>query len=152
MDKDKKNKKFEKDLLMLQYFQEEFQYRHKHFWNILILLFVLCVVIIILPIAPEVMGIKIQELSNIQKLLFPVLGMVVAGLSFVILKDEAKKIGAVNEAKYRINSKMAEEYRYVNYVGDMADKKKKLSLSLPVYVLIAELLLCLLVLFVVWKS
>ena len=88
MSKDIKNEEFEQDLQMLQYFQDEFQYRHKHFWYILILLFVLCVVIIILPIAPEVMGIKIQ----------------------------------------------------------------KLALSLPLYVLIAELLLCLLVLFVIWMS
>ena len=71
------------------------------------------------------MGIKIQKLSKIQKLLFPILGMVVAGLSFVISKDEAKKLSAVNDAKYRINSKMPERYRYVNYAGNMTDKKKK---------------------------
>lgn len=44
----------QQDFEALKYFQDEFQYRHKHFWNVMIKLFVLDVVILLLPFSTEI--------------------------------------------------------------------------------------------------
>lgn len=72
---------------------------------------------------------------------FPIFGALVAILTYVILNDEAKKISAVNKAKYRISRELPEKYHYENYVGNMDDKRKQLAFSLTKYILMVELIM-----------
>ena len=66
--------------------------------------------------------------------------------AFIILNDEAKKISAVNKAKYRIARELPEKYHYENYAGNMEDKRKQLAFSLTKFVLAVELLMVIIVL------
>lgn len=53
----------QQDFEALKYFQDEFQYRHKHFWNVMIKLFVLDVVILLLPFSTEIFGISLAPIK-----------------------------------------------------------------------------------------
>lgn len=146
-------KSFERDLKMLNYFQSEFQYRHGLYWRNLVILFILDVIVTIIPLTVEVFGIKFADLPKSYPICFPLFGIMIAIFTYFILSDEAKKITAVNKAKYRISESMEEKYRYVNYVGDMSAKKNQLTFSLAKYVLIVELLLCVIVIgMILWDS
>lgn len=52
---------FDRDVQMLKYFQDEFLYRHKHFWNILVKSFLLTVTVTIIPIIKEIFGIEFDN-------------------------------------------------------------------------------------------
>lgn len=107
---------FKQDIEMLNYFQNEFMYRHTHYWNILIKFFLLTIIITILPVTSEVLGVVLDNIPQKSLLIFPALGLIVAIFSSFILLDEAKKLQAVNEAKYRINRQnMAKKYHYAHY-------------------------------------
>lgn len=131
----------QQDFEALKYFQDEFQYRHKHFWNVMIKLFVLDVVILLLPFSTEIFGISLAPIKPEYIVCFPIFGALVAILTYVILNDEAKKISAVNKAKYRISRELPEKYHYENYVGNMDDKRKQLAFSLTKYILMVELIM-----------
>lgn len=49
---------------MLQFFQDEFIYRHTHFWNILMKLFILDAIIVLLPLVSEIMGISLKAIDH----------------------------------------------------------------------------------------
>ena len=136
----------QQDFEALKYFQDEFQYRHKHFWNVMIKLFVLDVVILLFPFSTEILGISLAPIKSEYIICFPLFGALIAILTFIILNDEAKKISSVNKAKYRINRGMPEKYHYENYVGNMDDKRKQLTFSLTKIVLIVELAMVIIVL------
>lgn len=135
----------QQDFEALKYFQDEFQYRHKHFWNVLIKLFVLDVVILLFPFSTEIFGISLVPIKPEYIVCFPIFGALVAILTYLVLNDEAKKISAVNEVKYRINRELPEKYRYKNYVGNMADKRNQLAFSLTKYILLVELIMVIVV-------
>ncbi len=138
---------FEFSFKMLEYFQNEFFFRQKHYWSTLIRLFSLTVIITILPIASEIYGIVLNDLPKQYLLCFPGVGLTIAILTLVLLRNEARKIKAVNEAKYRINKQcMSPEYHYVFYnveVGqEMESKKHKwLSFQMPWLVFSLELII-----------
>jgi heme/copper-type cytochrome/quinol oxidase subunit 4 len=136
----------QQDFEVLKYFQDEFQYRHKHFWNVMIKLFVLDVVILLLPFSTEIFGISLAPIKPEYIVCFPVFGALIAILTFIILNDEAKKISAVNKAKYRIARGLPEKYHYENYAGNMDDKRKQLAFSLTKFVLAVELIMVIIVL------
>lgn len=52
---------FDRDVQMLKYFQDEFLYRNKHFWNILVKSFLLTVTVTIIPIIKEIFGIEFDN-------------------------------------------------------------------------------------------
>lgn len=135
----------QQDFEALKYFQDEFQYRHKHFWNVMIKLFVLDVVILLLPFSTEILGISLAPIKPEYIACFPIFGALIAILTFIILNDEAKKISAVNQAKYRISRGLPEKYHYENYVGNMDDKRKQLAFSLTKFVLVVELTMVIIV-------
>ncbi len=139
------NSDFRSDLEMLKYFQDEFQYRHKHFWDIAIKLFILDIIVLLLPVSTEILGINLILIKSEYIAFFSLFGVLIAVLTYCILTDEAKKISAVNKAKYRINRQMKEKYQYVNYVGNMADKRKQLAFSLPKYILAVEIIMAVMV-------
>lgn len=135
----------QQDFEALKYFQDEFQYRHKHFWNVMIKLFVLDVVVLLLPISTEIFGISLAPLKPEYAVCFPFFGALIAILTFIILNDEAKKISAVNKAKYRIARGLPEKYHYENYVGNMSDRRKQLAFNLTKFLLMVELIMVVIV-------
>lgn len=107
---------FDRDVQMLKYFQDEFLYRHKHFWNILVKSFLLTATITIIPIIKELSGIEFDnEVIAKYYIVFPLLGLALAIGSFLLLLDESRKLSAVNNVKYQINQRMDEKYRYIFY-------------------------------------
>ena len=145
---------FEYDLEMLKYFQSEFEYRHKHFWEILIKFFILSIGVTILPIASGVFGFDLNEIPRRLLICLPILGIAISFLSNFVLWDEMKKIVAVNKAKYRINSQLLDpKYHYEFYNKDVAkpssdsgrnaigSKRKWLSFRLIIIVSVLEILI-----------
>ena len=112
----------------------------------LINLFILDVVILLLPFSTEIFGISLATIKPEYVVCFPIFGALIAILTFIILNDEAKKISAVNKAKYRIARELPEKYHYENYAGNMEDKRKQLAFSLTKFVLAVELLMVIIVL------
>ena len=119
------NNNFENDYKMLTYFQDEFVHRDEHFWKMVIYSFLLVVVISILPIVNEIFGISIEH-NTVQAIafVFPFIGAIISVLSFIILSSEAKRVNAVNQAKYRINKMMDEKYQYVFYKKSKTSEKE----------------------------
>lgn len=145
MDKPDYDATFEHDIEMMKYFQEEFMFRQAHYWEILIKLFTLTIVITILPIATEVFGISLSNIPHEFLLCFPGLGVIISLLSLFLLGKEAKKIKAVNEAKYRINRQcMDEKYHYEYYNDEVgkgdSNRKKWLSFQIIWVVFALELI------------
>ena len=148
MGKDKYSETFEDDLEMLRYFQEEFMFRQSHYWNILFKFFVLTIVVAILPIAGEVFGISLNSIQQKYLIFFPILACLIASFSLIILLDEARKVQAVNEAKYRINRmNMDSRYHYEYYndqVGKGMNKSKKrrwLAFKMPWFTFALEIII-----------
>ena len=142
MEKINHDNTFDKDLEMLKYFQEEFMFRHNHFWNILIKFFLLTIIFSVLPVTGEFLGVSVDAIPNKYLICFPMLAGIVAIFSLVILLDEAKKMRAVNEAKYRINKKnMDSIYQYVHYGSNAAGTKtnRGLAIKLPWVAFILEI-------------
>lgn len=102
------------DIAMLNYFQNEWIYRHTHFWKIAIKLFLFNSIVTILPYVSTAFGVAIH-VDNFNPYLFPILGFIITFVTFYILNDESKKLTAVGQTKYRINGAMEEKYRYLNY-------------------------------------
>lgn len=147
---------FQQDIEMMRYFQDEFMFRHKHYWDILIKFFTLTVIISILPIASQVFGIELNTIPHRYLLCFPTLGLIVSVISLIIQLGEANKMRSANEAKYYINKHhMDPKYRYKFYddvIGTKDTKKSKwLSFRLPWLVFSVEILIilgiCIIILF-----
>ncbi len=152
MEKETKSREheiFEQNAKMLEYFQNEFMYRHTHYWNLLIKIFILTIIVAILPLTSEALGIAVIELAVNQMLIFPMISLVIAIYGFIVLLDEAKKMRAVNNAKYRINKQMDEKHQYDLYnpnVGkkegvEKKDKKNWLVYKITYMAFIVELLI-----------
>lgn len=108
----KDEQEFYKDLEMLKYFQDEYKFRHAHFWGLAIKLLIMETIILFLPITSSVLGIELKEIRQKEALLFPIFGVFIAILTFKILHKEAKNINAVGTVKYRINKEMDKKYHY----------------------------------------
>ena len=121
---DYSKEQFDCDIEMLKYFQEEFIYRHKHYWNIVFKVFTLVVVTCLIPFASEIAGVKLIETARLYSLCFPVIAFVTAILGKFILDDEATKMSAVNRAKYTLNKQnMIDRYHYYYYNPDVGQKE-----------------------------
>lgn len=147
---------FQQDLEMMRYFQDEFMFRHKHYWDILVKFFTLTVIISILPIASQVFGIALNTIPHRYLLCFPALGLIVSVTSLIILLSEAKKMSSANDAKYNINKHcMDPKYHYKfydNVIGtEKSNKKRWLSFLMPWLVFFLEILIilgiCIVILF-----
>ena len=157
MDKTNTIDDFNRDYQMLNYFQSEFLYRHKHFWSVLIKSFILVLSTTIIPIVSEVFGIVFNNIIQRFLFIFPIIGILLAIGSFLILLDEGKKINAVNTAKYRINQTMDEKYQYYFYTkfnnGNFRDiktnkRKKGLTVIIPIFLLILELIIAVVIIMI----
>lgn len=118
---------FEHDIEMMKFFQQEFMFRHNHYWNILIKFFLMTVVVTVLPITSDIFGVSLKTAPTDSRylLFFPALGLIIAILSLVLLLAEAKRMTAVNRAKYRINGEnMDKKYQYININGKMHMPKR----------------------------
>lgn len=127
---------FDKDFQMLSYFQEEFTYRHKHFWSVAVKTFLASLATTTIPIVSESFGLIFNDIIKDFLIVFPLLGIVLAFISYLVLSDEAEKIEAVNIAKYKLNKKMDERYHYYFYTKlsgtefrDKKTNKKKMPLA-----------------------
>ena len=77
---------FDSDLKMLQYLQNEFLYRHAHYWNFLIKSFLLTITITVFPLMSTIFGISLNTLWKYQYLIFPAVGAFSAIICFIILR------------------------------------------------------------------
>ncbi len=101
----------ENTLRMLDYYQNEWLYRHKHFWNLLIKLFVFNLFIAVLPFISNVYEIEFENLE-ILKFIFPIAAFVITGASTYALFIEADRMSLVGAKKYEINRYMDKLYQY----------------------------------------
>lgn len=139
---------FHQDIEMMRYFQDEFMFRHRHYWDILIKFFTLTVIISILPIASQIFGIELNAIPHRYLLCFPTLGFIISVISLIIQLGESKKMSSANEAKYYINKHhMDPKYRYKFYddvIGTKdTNKNRWLSFMLPWIVFSVEILIIL---------
>ena len=151
---------FEKDFQMLQYFQDEFMYRHKHFWQLLFKLFTLSIAVTIIPLTSQVFDIKFSETIKAFSYWFPFMGLLIAILGTYLLQSEAKRMSAVGSAKSTLSKKMGERYQY-QYFDENAknssslkdiNKKKHLAHQLPIIVFLVELVIIILVAVILWRT
>lgn len=117
--------KFQQDFAMLEFFQEEYLYHHKHFWQVLIKLTTLAVVVTVLPLTSEIFGVKLENISAEAKFFFPILGFLISVFSLVILCQEANRLHWVGNAKRRVNDDMPKRYHY----GENKARKIKIPLA-----------------------
>lgn len=112
MEEKKEQSTFEKDLAMLKFFQEEFLYRHKHYWDVLMKTFLVAVVVTVLPIVSEVLGVKLDDLPRQYLFFFPALGAAISLLSYDLLRRESDRLNRVGGFKNDLLQKLEERYRY----------------------------------------
>lgn len=131
--------KFQNDKQMLDYFQNEWLYRHKHYWGLVLKLNAFNFTVSLLPFITSLFGVDIK-LDRFPPVIFPVAGIVLAIVTYWIITDEAKKLSAVGKAKYRINESMDALYHYETYVPDKNNPKNKSSFKISVFCLIFQLI------------
>lgn len=153
MDKRKKCKKnkqahpeetyetIENKIKMLEYFQGEWLYRHELFWKNGLKLFIFNLVVTMLPFITTAFGVQIQS-DKYPQILFPVLGIGIAKFNYKCMQDEAEKLSAVGNAKYRIADSLPKLFQYYKYVDNMQDRKKKSALSIPKYLYVFQIITC----------
>lgn len=115
---------FTKDIEMLKYFQDEFKYRHTHFWNILIKFFMLSVTIAVLPMTSSIFGIELNDMARKMTFVFPFVAVGIAFLGRYILNGEAKRLYTVQEAKYRVSRGLEEQYQYYFWNNRLGNAKE----------------------------
>ena len=106
---------FERNLQMMNYYQQEYLYRHKHFWDLIVKLFILDVTVSLLPICKNIFGIEAKDISSPSLIIFSVLGTIIAIASFCILYNEARRMTSVKNAAQRIQSYLGEKNKYPFY-------------------------------------
>lgn len=141
--KDSKHKLVEKNeantLKMLDYFQQEWLYRHQHFWTISIKLFLFNLVVIMLPFISGAFGITF-DLQKIPSLIFPLIGISLAIACYLLTKGEAKRLDEVAGVKYKINKHMDKIYQYKKYKETNSNKTKLVNL-IPIGILVFQIIL-----------
>ena len=121
---------FENDLKMLNFFQNEFYYRHKHYWSLVIKSFTFVLFVTTLPITTGVLGISVAKMPKWILYCFPVLGMIISSLSAYILCGEARRMSTVSKAKYRINRDLMDQkyqYEFFDPTARKSSNQKKYS-------------------------
>lgn len=103
------------------------------------------IAVILIPVSTKLFDIDLTTIPEKYKVAFPVIGAVIALITYFLLIDESKKIAAVNNAKYRINQEMDEKYHYIKYENDMSSETSKMSHKVVKLLLCTELTLCVLV-------
>ena len=114
MEEKKEQSTFEKDLAMLKFFQEEFLYRHKHYWDVLMKTFLVAVVVTVLPIVSEVLGVKLDDLPRQYLFFFPALGAAISLLSYDLLRRESDRLNRVGGFKNDLLQKLEEAGKLEN--------------------------------------
>ena len=138
-----KEKKMDVALEMMKFYQEEFMYRHKHYWDLIIKFFSLFVLVTTLPIISGVLGVALKEISQKHLVFFPIIGVLIAALGRHVVMMEVKFMASANKSKYRINQKLIPaEYQYEWFdKTNLNSKKKRFSFQLPNIIFIFELLI-----------
>lgn len=132
--------KFNNTFQMLNYYQEEFLYRHKHFWNVLTKSVILISTITTIPITSEFLGIVVNDMVKDYMFVFPILGIILSISCFCILLDEGKKMKAISKTKLRINNELPIKYRCERYTS-----KCSLATILSILLLVSGIVLSILV-------
>ncbi|MBE6674940.1 MAG: hypothetical protein E7596_07515 [Ruminococcaceae bacterium] len=121
--KNTENVTYERTYEMLQYFQEEFFHRHTHFWNTLKMFFILNIAISLLPFVSGILGVEITN-DSLPMYIFPVVGILISIISFVIIRSEAISFSLVSSKKYELNRMLPEDYQYKKLEVKQKVKKK----------------------------
>ncbi|MCH5142438.1 MAG: hypothetical protein J1G07_01820 [Clostridiales bacterium] len=121
---EEKNENFENNYKMLLYFQDEYKYRHKHFWDTLKMFFTLNITISLLPFISGFFNYEI-DIAKFPIYIFPIIGICTAIVSSIFLKLEMEVFNSVARKKFRINELFPkEEYKYEKL------KTKKISIKI----------------------
>ncbi len=138
---------------MLDYFQQEWKYRHQFFWSILIKLFLLNLFVTMLPFVVEAFGVTV-DVSQFPAYIFPAIGALLAIVCYVITQREANRLSAVGEAKYKINMNMDRLYQYkdINNNGEAIGGKNRMANSLPKLILCFQILISVIELIILISS
>lgn len=115
---------YERTREMLGYYQEEYFHRHTHFWTTLKMFFILNIAISLLPFVSGIIGVVITN-NSMPMLVFPIVGVLLAIVSFLIIKSEALSFSLVSSKKYELNRMLPKEYQYKE-----APKKNRKSPSM----------------------
>lgn len=124
------NVTYERTYEMLQYFQEEFFHRHTHFWNTLKMFFVLNIAISLLPFVSGILGVEIKN-DGLPMYIFPIVGVLISIISFIIIRSEAISFSLVSDKKYEISRMLPDDYQYKKLKSKegKATTRKKVSMS-----------------------
>ncbi len=134
---DSKQRDYSFELEMLKFYQQEFQYRINHLWNILIKLFFLCVIVCLIPFVSEIVGIKFNIIDNntnvaLVSLFFPSVGFFISIFSWWILRNETQRMNVADDSKANILEKLPQAYRYC-YGNSRKSNSKPHSISKKLY-------------------
>lgn len=120
---------FNQTMELMKYYQDEFKMRQKHFWDLLIKLFTLDTVVSLMPFVKAIAGIQLADSLSHALYIFPIVGILIAAFSGLLLNAEARRLSAVNQAKYRQNEELPERCRYRVFKELEKNGVKKLSES-----------------------
>ena len=140
---------FETDYKMLLYFQDEYKYRHKHFWSTIKMFFILNIAISLLPFISGIINLEINFVK-FPIYIFPIVGVCIAIVSFVFLMSEVKTFNLVAQKKYKINELLSEKYHYKRPTDNSKNTKRGMSFKIiltnlifQIIVAVGSLIVCL---------
>ena len=139
---------FERIMALMNYYKSEFEYRNMHCWKLLIRFFTLNTVLSLMPFVDGIAGIEFSDSLANASYIFPIVGILIAIFSWIILCAETKRMRYVNRIKYQINEKLPEDCRYIIF-SDLEEKhhhkfvsKVTESMAGHVYRTVAAIELC----------
>ena len=94
----------EKEKTALDYYKEQWIYRHKHYWNLLVKDLYLVLIIILFPNITDKAGMLPQ--TKIPLWMFPCAGIVVSFLFTLLLLAEAERMSKQNSVIKKILAKL----------------------------------------------
>ena len=121
---------------MLNYFQDEWKYRHHLVLTLFFKLFTFNVVIDILPYVTSAFGMEFSFGNQKLLFVFPVFGIIIGIFSYHLLNSECIRLSTVGKAKYRINNLLSQQYHY-----EKIENTNSISLSIPKIYLTSQIII-----------
>ena len=128
------NSDFTQTVEMLNYFQDEWKYRHHLVLTLFFKLFTFNIVIDILPFITSAFGMEFSFNNETLLIIFPILGLVISLFGYHLLNSECVRLSAVGKAKYRIIRLLSEQFQY-----EKLENAPLIALSIPKIYLISQI-------------
>jgi hypothetical protein len=130
----------EKQKALLDYYREQYQYRHKHFWSLITKHIFICAIIIIFPYLTS--KFEIEPSTHICWMLYRIAGVIISALFVYLLLCESARMRAHGKAiKLIINEIGGGKYEYPTVEPAF---RISISVVLPFVVLVFHILLAIL--------